>query len=72
MQVNRANAGKPESWVEVVVEQAGSLRCGVVQVVPHDSRVAQIERTEKVRLAGRGGAVRKRRKAVFTRAQISF
>jgi hypothetical protein len=29
-----------------------SLRFGVVQIVVHDSRVVQIERTEKTRLEG--------------------
>jgi hypothetical protein len=34
----------------VVRRQVGSLNFGVVQIVVHDSRVVQIERTEKVRL----------------------
>ncbi len=38
------------SWLELVAKQVGSLRFGVVQIVVHDSRVVQIERTEKVRL----------------------
>ena len=38
------------AWVHVVQNQIGSLRFGVVQIVVHDSRVVQIERTEKVRL----------------------
>jgi len=33
-----------------VEEQVASLQFGVVQIVVHDSRVVQIERTEKVRL----------------------
>lgn len=37
------------AWLEVVRRQVGSLRFGVVQIVVHDSRVVQIERTEKVR-----------------------
>ncbi len=56
MQTTRANAVKPENWIEVVAEQVGNLRFGVVQIVVHDSRVVQIERTEKVRLSERPGA----------------
>jgi len=41
---------KPDKWLEVVAEQIGTLRFGVVQIVVHDGRVVQIEKTEKVRL----------------------
>jgi|GEM_PF-470720 len=37
------------SWLEMVRQQVDSLRFGVVQIVVHESRVVQIERTEKVR-----------------------
>lgn len=37
-------------WQALVAEQVRQLRFGVVQIVVHDSRVVQIERTEKVRL----------------------
>ena len=37
-------------WLALVAEQVGQLRFGVVQITVHDSRVVQIERTEKVRL----------------------
>jgi len=37
-------------WLELVQRQVGSLQFGVVQIVVHESRVVQIERTEKVRL----------------------
>ena len=37
-------------WLEVVRQQVGSLRYGVVQIVIHDSQVTQIEKTERVRL----------------------
>jgi hypothetical protein len=37
-------------WLALVAEQVGQLRYGVVQITVHDSRVVQIERTEKVRL----------------------
>jgi hypothetical protein len=38
------------AWLRIVEEQVTSLRFGVVQIVVHDSRVVQIDRTEKVRL----------------------
>ena len=37
-------------WLELVRQNVQSLRFGVVQIVVHDSRVTQIERTEKTRL----------------------
>jgi hypothetical protein len=37
-------------WLEVVQQQVDSLRFGVVQIVVHDSRVVQIEKTEKLRI----------------------
>ena len=43
------------SWLELVAKQVASLRFGVVQIVVHDSRVVQIERTEKVRLDQKAG-----------------
>ena len=39
-------------WLRVVQEKVESLRFGVVQLVVHDGRVTQIERTEKTRLPG--------------------
>ncbi len=38
------------AWLEVVQKNVESLRFGVVQIIVHDSRVVQIERTEKTRL----------------------
>ncbi|MCX6898024.1 MAG: YezD family protein [Verrucomicrobia bacterium] len=40
-------------WLQTVRAQVESLRFGVVQIVVHDSRVTQIERTERVRLEDR-------------------
>jgi hypothetical protein len=41
-------------WIALVREKVAGLRFGVVQLVVHDGRVTQIERTEKTRLpAGR-------------------
>jgi hypothetical protein len=37
-------------WVDLVIQHVGSLRYGVVEIVVHDSRVIQIEKTERVRL----------------------
>ena len=42
---------KDESWLEVVRRQVGSLSFGIVQIVVHESRMVQIEHTEKLRLA---------------------
>jgi hypothetical protein len=42
-------AGEPE-WLALVRAQVRDLRYGVVQLVVHDGRVTQIERTEKTRL----------------------
>lgn len=39
-------------WIALVREKVESLRYGVVQLVVHDGRVTQIERTEKTRLTG--------------------
>jgi hypothetical protein len=37
-------------WLAIVQRRVASLRYGVVQIVVHDGRVTQIERTEKLRL----------------------
>ena len=42
---------KPDTdWLAIVQRHVASLRYGVVQIVVHDGRVTQIERTEKLRL----------------------
>jgi hypothetical protein len=41
---------KSPAWLEIVRRQVTSLRFGVVQIVVHDSEVAQIDKTERVRL----------------------
>lgn len=43
---NAANA----NWLEIVRQQVASLRYGVVEIIVHDSRVTQIEKTERLRL----------------------
>ncbi|MFI5337413.1 MAG: YezD family protein [Opitutales bacterium] len=40
----------PPEWLRLVRQNVESLRFGVVQLVVHDGRVTQIERTEKTRL----------------------
>ena len=37
------------NWLPVVEEQVKTLRFGVVQIVVHDSKVVQVERTERTR-----------------------
>ena len=37
-------------WLEIVRQQVGSLRYGVVEIIVHDSKVTQIEKTERLRL----------------------
>ena len=39
-----------DDWLNLVAKQAGSLRFGTIQIVVHDSKVVQVERTEKFRL----------------------
>ena len=41
---------EPE-WLALVRAKVRGLRYGVVQLVVHDGRVTQIERTEKTRIA---------------------
>jgi hypothetical protein len=42
--------GISPEWVGIVLKQVESLRFGVIQITVHESRVVQIEKTEKVRL----------------------
>jgi hypothetical protein len=53
MRTAALRAGKEKiepSWVRLVQGQVETMRFGVVQIVVHDSRVVQIERTEKLRV----------------------
>jgi hypothetical protein len=45
-----SSSDEKANWLEVVRQQVGSLRYGVVQIVIHDAQVTQIEKTERVRL----------------------
>lgn len=51
-QVSAAGASTSPAWLEIVRQKVEGLRYGVVQIVVHDARVTQIERTEKTRLPG--------------------
>lgn len=44
-----ATAAQPD-WLAIVRAKVEGLRFGVVQIVVHDGKVTQIERTEKTRL----------------------
>jgi hypothetical protein len=51
------NQGTPipaNEWLAVVREKVEGLRYGVVQLVVHDGRVTQIDRTERTRLEQAG------------------
>jgi hypothetical protein len=41
---------KAPDWLMLVEQHVQSLRYGVVQIVVHDGRVTQVEKTERVRL----------------------
>jgi len=47
---NMASGGDDSRWVELVAEQVRSLSYGMVEIVVHDSRVIQVEKTERLRL----------------------
>lgn len=49
------SASTSPDWLAIVRAKVEGLRFGVVQIVVHDGKVTQIERTEKTRLAGSGG-----------------
>jgi hypothetical protein len=52
-QVVRPAALKPAphgEWLESIRQQVASLRFGVIQIVVHEGRVVQIDRTEKIRV----------------------
>jgi len=50
------NQNSPD-WLSIVREKVETLRYGVVQIVIHDSKVTQIERTEKIRIETNGTAM---------------
>lgn len=46
----KSSSAPVPDWLAIVREKVESLRFGVVQIVVHDAKVTQIERTEKTRL----------------------
>ena len=42
-------------WLDLVVQRVKSLRYGVVEIIVHDGRVIQIEKTERLRLDKKAG-----------------
>ena len=44
------NIDEDSKWLELVIQHVKSLRYGVVEIVVHNSKVIQIEKTERVRL----------------------
>ena len=44
-------------WLELVVQRVKSLRYGVVEIIVHDGRVIQIEKTERLRLDKKAGSM---------------
>jgi hypothetical protein len=58
-------------WLALVREKVASLQYGVVQIVVHNSRVTQIERTERTRLESNEGTEAAARKGQrFSRPDI--
>lgn len=55
--LNGSDASLPD-WLAIVRAKVEGLRYGVVQIVVHDGKVTQIERTEKTRLGGSSGSSR--------------
>lgn len=49
MNVTAPINGSQTFWLDLLKEQVGSLQYGIVQIVVHDRKVVQIERTEKFR-----------------------
>jgi hypothetical protein len=48
--ISRQPSAPDPEWLALVRRQVESLRYGIIQLVVHDGRVTQIERTEKTRL----------------------
>jgi hypothetical protein len=53
--VDRIAVEEQAEWLEALAPWVSSLRFGVIQLVVHEGRVVQMERTEKVRLGGSKG-----------------
>ena len=57
-------------WLSLVREKVETLRYGVVQIVVHDSRITQIERTERTRLGSMEDTASARSQQKFSRPDI--
>jgi hypothetical protein len=50
MAITKVNhPGSTGDWQEVVLQQVGSLNFGTIEIVIHDSRIVQIDTTERFR-----------------------
>jgi hypothetical protein len=47
---SHSRASTTPDWLEIVRSKVEELRYGVIQIVVHDHKVTQIEKTEKTRL----------------------
>jgi hypothetical protein len=57
-------------WLSLVREKVAGLQYGVVQIVVHNSRVTQIERTERTRLESCEGTGTARNQQLLSRPDI--
>ncbi len=55
--------GSLPEWLAIVQDKVESLQYGIVQIVVHDKKVTQIERTEKTRLDSTTGENVRRRES---------
>ena len=53
--VDRLAVDESAEWLEALAPWVASLRFGVIQLVVHEARVVQMERTEKASFAGSQG-----------------
>ena len=52
-EISRHPTEDEAAWLAIVKRQVKSVHFGVVQIVVHNDRVVQIDRTEKIRLSDR-------------------
>jgi hypothetical protein len=50
MDASIVSGGITHDWIGIVAKNVQGMKFGVVQITVHDSRVVQIEKTEKLRL----------------------
>lgn len=49
-EIKTSSSAPAPVWLELVREKVAGIKYGVVQIVVHDGKATQIERTEKTRL----------------------